>query len=80
MRDSDFYESEFYKQVFAEGELKARRAAILEVLQARFGEEAAEPFIATLAKIESQEVLRSLTRIASRCSNPDEFQAALAST
>ena len=77
-------DSVFFQQVFAEGkeegELKARRASILEVLQARFGEQATDPFAPTLAKIESLDVLSSLTKIASRCSSPDEFQGALAST
>ena len=77
-------DSAFYQEVLAEGEeigkLKERRASILEVLQARFGEQEAEPFAATLAKIESRDVLSSLLRTASRCASPDEFQAALAST
>ena len=80
-------DSVFYQQVFAEGEekgetqgaLRERRASILEVLQDRFGQQGAEPFVPTLFKIESLDVLRALTRTANRCGSLDEFQAALAS-
>ena len=77
-------DSVFFQEVFAEGkelgELDARRASVLEVLQARFGEQAAAPFAATLAKIENLDVLSSLHRMAIRCASLDEFEAALAST
>jgi hypothetical protein len=77
-------DSEFYKQVFAEGKelgaLTGRRASILEVLQVRFGEQAADPFAASLARIESLDLLRSLNRTAIQSASLDEFQVALAST
>ena len=69
-----------YAQVSAEAAMEERRASILELLEDRFGKHEVEPFVSTLARIESLDFLRSLNRTASRCASLDEFQAALAST
>jgi len=79
MRDSAFFQ-EVFAEGKEEGKLEEKRASIFEVLQARFGEQATAPFAATLAKIESLDVLRSLHLTAIRCLSLDEFQAALAAT
>jgi hypothetical protein len=74
MRDSTFYQ-----EVFHDGALEERRASILEVLQARFGEKAANPFAALLGRIDNLDFLRSLNRSAIQCVSLEEFQVALAS-
>jgi hypothetical protein len=77
MRESSLYQ-EILEEGRAEGRLETQRAYILEVLQTRFGSQAATTCSASLAGISNSVRLERLFRRALVCAGPEEFQHDLA--
>ncbi len=71
-------ESRMLRRAREEGELLRQRAAILQVLRARFGAPAASEFTAALGEMDDLSRLDPLLDTAATCRNVAEFRAALA--
>jgi predicted transposase YdaD len=72
MRDSPFYQ-----QLVEEGEQVRARKAVLQVLKARFGAEAAPEFEEAVNRIENFEQLEELLNLAARCRRVSQFRRAI---
>jgi len=70
-------ESKMLRRIRQEGELAAKRSAILRVLRARFRSEPAPNLGSVLDAVEQPGQLEPLLDLAATCSNLDEFQNAL---
>jgi predicted transposase YdaD len=70
-------ESKLYQEIQEEARVEARRAAVRDVLEVRFGEEAAAQFQAPLQAIADEKMLSELLRLATRCRRLSEFRKAL---
>jgi hypothetical protein len=79
MRESKFYQ-EIIEEGRLEGRLEEKRADIGEVLEARFGTEAAEEFRDVIGNVTELPRLSKLLRLASRCDRLVDFRRALRST
>jgi hypothetical protein len=69
-------ESRFYRDVRAEGELLAKRAALTDAVQIRFGDTALAEFAAAIDALEDSAELTRLYRLAIGCNRLDEFRSA----
>jgi hypothetical protein len=70
-------ESKFYQEIMAEGELKAKREAILSFLEERFGSEPTAQIADQVNALENLKQLDLLVRLAARCATLNEFRKAL---
>lgn len=70
-------ESRFYREVIEEGKVLARREALLETLQERFGTAVRDELEPAVNAIEDTAELSHLQRLAVGCSRLEEFRAAL---
>lgn len=70
-------ESPFYQEILAEGKLETKREDVLEVLQIRFGSQAASEFQGPLDAINDREHLAELHRLAVKCKTITPMRRAL---
>jgi hypothetical protein len=71
-------ESRLFREAREEGQVEARRADIVDLLRARFGETRVAQQEAIVNTFEDLGLLRRLVVLAGTCSDPDEFRAGLA--
>jgi hypothetical protein len=71
-------ESKLFRQLFSEERQELRREAVANVLETRFGTEAAQTLSPLLEEITDETHLIRLLRLAAECVSPEEFQARLA--
>ncbi len=67
-------ESKFYQEILEEGRIEEKRTDIGEVLETRFGTEAAEEFREALGNVTDLPKLSTLLRLASRCDHLVDFR------
>ena len=77
MKESKFYQ-EIHEEGRLEGQRETRRAAILEVLEARFGPNTREDYADGLGQIADLERLSELLKLASNCPRLTDFRKAFA--
>ena len=70
-------ESAFAQEWVEEGIQISKREDIQGILADRFGEDSAEPLVASLKSITNREELNRLVKLAYRCATLEEFEAAL---
>ena len=70
-------ESPLYEEIKDEGRLETGQAAVLAVLEERFGNEAAAQFSKGVHGVTKLDKLSRLLRLASRCASIDDFQRGL---
>ena len=74
------HESRMLRRIRNEEAVQGQRAAILRVLRARFGAEAAGPFSTPLEQIDELDRLEALLDLAAICQTADVFRAGLPQT
>jgi hypothetical protein len=70
-------ESKAYQQIVEEGELKAKRQAILSFLEERFGSELTAQIPDQVNALDDLKQLDLLVRLAARCATLNDFRKAL---
>ena len=70
-------ESRLFREAREEGQVEARRAAIIDLLRARFGETTVAQQEDVVNTVEDIGLLRRLVVLAGTCATTDEFRAGL---